>query len=109
MTSREITRNELQTRIMNKVPLVLLEALPEPYYSRGHLPGALNLPHDQVRALAGALVPEKTAELVVYCANRTCRNSHVAAATLKDMGYPNVSVFAGGKQEWEEARLPLEG
>ena len=109
MTTQEITRNELHMRMTNKAPMVLLEALPETYYSRGHLPGALNLPHDRVRALAGALVPEKTAEIVVYCASRTCQNSHLAAATLKGMGYANVRVFTGGKQEWEEAGLPLEG
>src|SRR6187402_1778142 len=33
-------------------PLVLLEALPEGYFLKGHLPTARNLPHDRVRQLA---------------------------------------------------------
>jgi len=106
--TKTITRADLQQRLADKAPLVLLEALPEGYFSKGHLPTALNLPHDRVRQLAPGLVPEKGAAIVVYCASPTCRNSHLAAQTLTDLGYRDVSVFPGGKQEWEEAGLSLE-
>jgi len=106
--TRDISRQELQSKLTSRTPLVLLEALPAAYYERGHLPGARNLPHDQVRAMAAAIVPEKDAEIVVYCASPTCRNSHIAADVLSGLGYRNVRVFPGGKQEWEEAGLALE-
>lgn len=108
MTTRKITRADLQQRLALKAPLVLVEALPAPYFQKGHLPTALNLPHDQTRRLAPALLPQKDAEIVVYCASPTCRNSEIAATALTGLGYQNVSVFAGGKQEWEEAGLPFE-
>lgn len=104
----EISRQELQSKLTSHAPLVLLEALPAPYYERGHLPGARNLPLDQVRALADEVAPEKSAEIVVYCASPTCPNSHIAAGVLSGLGYPNVRVFSGGKQEWEAAGLALE-
>jgi rhodanese-related sulfurtransferase len=104
----EISRHELQSKLASRAPIVLLEALPAPYYQRGHLPGARNLPHDRVRALAETVAPEKDAEIVVYCASPTCQNSHVAAGVLSGLGYGNVRVFRGGKQEWEEAGLALE-
>jgi 3-mercaptopyruvate sulfurtransferase SseA len=44
----------------------------------------------------------------VYCANRQCQNSHVAAHRLAALGYSDVSVYGGGKQDWEEAGLPFE-
>lgn len=88
--------------------VTLLEALPEKYYRDGHLPGAKHLPHDQVRQLAPGLLPDKSAAIVVYCASATCRNSHIAAQVLAQMGYTNVAVYAGGKQDWQEAGLPLE-
>jgi rhodanese-related sulfurtransferase len=99
-----ITREELQDRLAAAHP-VLLEALPAKYYQDGHLPGALHMPHDRTRQLAPSLVPDKAAEIVVYCASQTCQNSHIAAATLASMGYVNVSVFAGGKQDWLDAGL----
>jgi len=40
-------------------------------YDHAHLPGAINLPPDQVRALAPTLLPDKYADIVVYCASPT--------------------------------------
>ena len=103
-----ISRDDLQAKIDGKDTIVLIEALPEGYYLKGHLPGALNVPHDRVRELAPALIPDKTAEVITYCASATCQNSHIAADTLRAMGYTNVRVYAEGKQDWVEAGLPLE-
>ncbi len=106
--TRTISRRDLLARLLARQPVVLLEALPESYYLKGHLPGALHLPHDRVRALAPALLPDKNAAIVTYCASSTCQNSHIAADTLRAMGYADVSVYAEGKQDWSEADLPLE-
>jgi rhodanese-related sulfurtransferase len=38
----------------------------------------------------------------------TCQNSHQAAERLAELGYSNVAVYAGGKQDWKEAGLRLE-
>jgi rhodanese-related sulfurtransferase len=105
--NRTISRQDLQAKLDGKQPPVLIEALPERYYREGHLPGALHLPHDRVRELAPSLLPDKGASIVAYCASATCQNSHIAAATLSAMGYGNVSVYAGGKQDWVEAGLAL--
>ena len=107
-TPRTITRSDLERRLAGGAPLVLLEALPEGYFLQGHLPTARNLPHDRVRQLAPTLLPRKDVAIVVYCASSTCRNSDVAAKALSGLGYEDVSVFPGGKQEWEEAGLSLE-
>jgi rhodanese-related sulfurtransferase len=106
--SKIISTNRLQERIAANPTLVLLEALPQKYFVDGHLPGALHFPHDQVGALVPALLPDKTAEIVVYCASNTCNNSHTAASRLGQLGYTNVSVYSGGKQDWSDAGLPLE-
>jgi rhodanese-related sulfurtransferase len=103
-----ITCQELQARLAAAKPPIVLEALPEKYYRQGHLPGALHMPHDQVDSLAPGMLPDKSAQIVVYCANAQCQNSHIAAHRLSVLGYTNVSVYAGGKKDWEEAGLPLE-
>ena len=48
---------------------------PEKYYREGHLPGAIRMPHDEVRQRAGAVLPNKDDFIVVYCANTACQNS----------------------------------
>lgn len=101
--TRIVTRKELQDRLDANPNLVLLEALPAKYYNDWHLPGAKHFPHDQARALAPVVAADKSAEIVVYCASRTCQNSHIASNVLSQIGYSNVAVYAGGKEDWKEA------
>jgi rhodanese-related sulfurtransferase len=103
-----LDRAQLQTRLGATPQPVLVEALPRKYFDDWHLPGARHMPHDQVRTLASTVLPERDAEIVVYCASSTCQNSHIAARVLEQMGYTHVSVYAGGKQDWSEAGLPVE-
>jgi rhodanese-related sulfurtransferase len=103
-----ITRTELQQRLASKRPPTIVEALPEKFYRDGHLPGALHLPHTEVAERAPRLLPDKNAAIVTYCASDTCQNSHIAAKLLEQHGYTDVSVYAGGKQNWSEAGLALE-
>ena len=102
---RLIDRDTLQQRLGQAT---LAEALPEKHWRDWHLPGAKPLPHDQVRQLAPAVLPDQAAEIVVYCASATCQNSHIAARVLEQLGYANVAVYSGGKRDWQEAGLPVE-
>ena len=106
--TQSIDRTELQRRLSELNPPTLVEALPEKYYRDWHLPAALHLPHTEVRQRAADVLPDKGAEIVVYCASATCQNSHIAARVLGQLGYANVRVYAGGKQDWSEAGLPVE-
>lgn len=103
-----IDRAALQALLDGRGPVYLAEALPPRYYADAHLPGAVNLPHDQVAQLAPALLPDRGVEVVVYCASATCRNSDIAAQHLERLGYGRVRVYRGGKQDWIEAGLPVE-
>jgi rhodanese-related sulfurtransferase len=105
----KITLDELRARIDANSDLILAEALPEKYFRHSHLPGAINLPHDEVDALAPELLPDKGAEIVVYCADGPCPNSGIASSRLVELGYTNVSDYHEGKAEWIKAGLPVEG
>jgi rhodanese-related sulfurtransferase len=102
-----ITRTELRDAI-EAGDVTVVEALPASYYEDAHLPGAINIPHTEVRALAPALLPDKDAAIVTYCANTACPNSGIAATVLGKLGYTNVRDYAEGKQDWQDAGLPLE-
>ena len=104
----EISRDDLRAKLDRRDLIVVLEALPSSYFEDAHLPGALNMPHDQVDALAPTLIPSLTTEVVVYCANEPCPNSGIAARRLAALGYTNVREYAGGKEDWVAAGLPVE-
>jgi rhodanese-related sulfurtransferase len=48
-------------------PVVLLGVLASRYYRHSHLPGALNLPPGKAAGMAPDLLPDKDAEIVLYC------------------------------------------
>jgi len=66
-----ISRGELKMKIDRTEKFLLVETLPAASYHHAHLPGAINLPPDQVKQLAPTLLPDKAADIVVYCASPT--------------------------------------
>jgi len=103
-----ISRDELKGNLDRGHSIVVVEALGPVYFEEAHLPGALNLPHDRVDELAPRLIPDKNAEVVVYCSNLACQNSVQASRRLVHLGYRNVYEYEAGKQDWIEAGLPVE-
>jgi rhodanese-related sulfurtransferase len=65
-------------------------------YEMGHIPGAINVPVDEVQTTAANW--DKTKTYVVYCA--TGARSAAAVATMQSMGFTNIDHFAAGIQAW---------
>jgi rhodanese-related sulfurtransferase len=104
-----ITRERLKQWLDAGEPLILVEALPRRHFDAGHLPGAINIPHDEIRERAGRELPDPDATVVVYCASAGCRNSRIASRALTALGYRRVFAYAEGKQDWQAAGYPLQG
>jgi rhodanese-related sulfurtransferase len=66
-----MTRDQLKQKIDRGERFTLVETLPEFMYQQRHLPGAINLPPNEVRQRASAILPDKDAEIVVYCGGFT--------------------------------------
>ncbi len=103
-----VSLEDLTMKLRGVVAPRLVEALPAKHYDAGHLPGAVNINHDEVTQKAPKLLSDRHAEIIVYCASASCTNSHKAAMQLLTLGYQNVAVFSGGKADWQAAGLPLE-
>ncbi|MDQ3895849.1 MAG: rhodanese-like domain-containing protein [Actinomycetota bacterium] len=102
-----ISRQDLESKLAGRVPPQLVEALGSAYFADAHLPGAINIPPDQVDRLAPRLLPDLDAEIVVYC-SATCRNSEAVGRRLEDLGYRRVLVYPDGKEDWIANALPVE-
>lgn len=108
MSVEKISREELKEKLDRGESAVLVEALGEAHFEEAHLPGAINIPYDRVDDLAPAMLPDKSAQIVVYCSNGPCRNSGIASRRLSQLGYTDVRDYHEGKQDWIEAGLPTE-
>ncbi len=106
---KTITRDELRTKIESGEALFLVETLAETCYQHTHLPGALHLSPISVERDAPLVLPDKSAFIVLYCSDESCLASGDVARELETLGYGDVWVYEGGKQDWTEAGLPVEG
>jgi rhodanese-related sulfurtransferase len=107
-TSLDIDIAELARRLEGSEPPILAEILGPQHFASGHLPSAVNLPLEGFAESALRLLPDKAAEIVVYCASATCQNSDIAERKLRSLGYQNVSIFKAGKAGWQGAGYALQ-
>jgi len=66
-----IARDEVKGKIDRGDDFKLVEALAADAYRDWHLPGAINIPASRVRELAPQMLPDKNADIVVYCGSFT--------------------------------------
>lgn len=79
----------------SEVTVVDVRTLQE--YEEGHVPGAINIPNEEIMDTEPELLNDKDATLLVYC--RSGRRSKDASDKLVGMGYKNVYDF-GGIIDW---------
>ncbi len=104
---RTISRDELR-EALDAHEVTVVEALPPMYFEQQHIPGAININHDEIEEKAPRLLPDKHARIVTYCANAPCPNSGIAARKLEALGYTDVAEYVEGKQDWIDAGLPTQ-
>ena len=73
-------------------------------YASGHVPGAVNIPYDQI-ASRMAEVP-KDQDVVLYC--KSGRRAGIAAEVLAGQGYTRLQHLEGDIVAWVEKGRPVE-
>lgn len=96
-TYRQISQEEAK-EMMDAGDAVVLDVREQSEYDEGHIPGAVLLPVGSIdEDTAAAVIPEKSATVLVYC--RSGNRSKTAAAALAELGYTDVCEF-GGINTW---------
>ena len=85
---------------------VLLDVRSPALYTKGHVPGAINLPHGKIIASKMAEWPEDTV-FVTYCAGPHCNGAARGALRLAELGRP-VKIMAGGVMGWLDEGFTLQ-
>ena len=63
-----ISTKDLKSKLDQK-QVTVVETLAPERHREAHIPGALNIPPEQIRELAPQLLPNKNAEIITYCTN----------------------------------------
>jgi phage shock protein E len=91
--------------LAGKAPLVVDVRTPEEF-AAGHVPGAINIPFDQMPARATEIAAGKKSGVVLYC--RSGRRAGIAAKTLAEQGFTRVDLLEGDMPGWERDGYPVE-
>jgi rhodanese-related sulfurtransferase len=84
---------------------VLLDVRGPALYEKGHVPGAINLPHGKLVASKLREFPSETL-FVTYCAGPHCNGAARGAVRLARLGYA-VKIMAGGITGWIDEGFEL--
>jgi phage shock protein E len=86
-------------------PLIVDVRTPDEF-AAGHVPGAINIPFDEMEARSTEIATHKDQEVVLYC--RSGRRSGLAAETLTEKGFSKLGLMKGDMPGWERAGYPVE-
>ena len=84
---------------------VILDVRTEAEFGSGHVPGAVNIPHDELSSRLSELASTDQ-PVVVYC--RSGKRAGMASSVLVAAGYTKVFHLEGDMNEWQANGLPTE-
>lgn len=110
----EVAAAETYRRLQGGELAILVDVREPAEWDKGHVPEAVHIPRGLLEWKADAgyanheprLVGCTDQPVVVMCASGG--RSLLAARTLREMGYRNVSSLAGGLTDWANSGLPVE-
>jgi molybdopterin/thiamine biosynthesis adenylyltransferase/rhodanese-related sulfurtransferase len=101
---REISPPEAKAR--HDAGATLVDVREQVEWDAGHVANALFIPQGELPNRAAAELPDKDAEILLYC--RSGARSGRMTAVLQSIGYTNVTNVGGGILQWTADGLPVE-
>jgi len=95
---------ELSRNLKQNANITVIDVREAEDYAKGHIPGAVNLPHDRWSTADGL---RKDTLNVLYCYTQQCHLAATAAVEFAGKGY-SVMEMDGGFEAWKENELDIE-
>jgi len=99
-----VGRDELMTRVRQGETMVI-DVRPSAEYQAGHIPGAVNIPVDELPRHLDTLPRDQ--EIVAYCRGPYCMLAFEAVARLREAGY-QARRLEDGFPEWKAENRPVD-
>ncbi len=103
----DIPQAELMQRIKTHQAGLILDVRSTYEYAAGHIPGAINIPHDQLGSRIAEIDAHKNKDVVLYCGSGG--RVVTAAHTLRAEGFNKLLHLEGDMDGWRSNRdLPIQ-
>ena len=90
---RQIKMDAAVKMMKDEKNYIILDVRRPDEYAEGHIPGAINVPNEEIGTQQIPELPDKTQMILVYC--RSGRRSKEASEKLVKLGYTNIVEFGG--------------
>ena len=90
---RQISMDKAVKMMKDEKNYIILDVRRPDEYAKGHIPGAINVPNEEIGTTEIAELPDKSQLILVYC--RSGRRSKEASEKLVMLGYTNIVEFGG--------------
>ena len=90
---RQISMDKAVKMMKDEKNYIILDVRRPDEYAEGHIPGAINVPNEEIGTAEIAKLPDKSQLILVYC--RSGRRSKEASEKLVGLGYTNIVEFGG--------------
>jgi rhodanese-related sulfurtransferase len=96
-----------QAEVVMRDADVLIDVREADEFAAGHIPGAIHASRGMLefKLSASPELSRRDLKVVLYC--KTSGRAALAAASMKEMGYLNVTSLAGGFDAWVAAGKPV--
>jgi rhodanese-related sulfurtransferase len=101
-----MTAAELCAAIEAGAAPLILDVRTPAEFAAGHVPGAINIPFQQVIRRASELSAPRERPLLVYCGHGP--RAWIAGAALRRTGFRYISYLTGHMAAWKRAGRPEE-
>ena len=96
----EVSPEQIKERLARRDRFELLDVREQDEVAAGMIPGASHLSRAHFESRIEDVIPDKDAEVVVYCAGGV--RSAFSAKMMRELGYRNVTSMAGGFGRWKD-------
>ena len=94
----QISMDEAVKMMKDEKNYIILDVRSPDEFAEGHIPGAINVPNEEIGDAEISELPSKSQLILVYC--RSGRRSKEASEKLVKLGYTNIVEF-GGFLDWK--------
>ena len=103
-TIKEVTIDEAYSALQSDQPPLVVDVRERDEFEEGAIKDAVHVPRGYLELRIENVAPDRSRPIVLYCAGGA--RSALAARSLEELGYENVSSLAGGFGAWKNVGLP---
>lgn len=85
---------------------MLIDVRPIEDFKQGHIPGAVNMPYENIDEYLSALDEHKNKPIIIYC--QSGRKAKLTIKMLQALDFPDVMHLEGDMLGWNASHMPIE-